>query len=324
MEKRAMVTRLALSGLLLGCSVAATACAYYDLLKAKKAFKDANQFYQAQDYRRAAAAYEEVLKYKEALAREPILKVSYFYLGNSYDLQYKPGRQGEPENDALLQKAIENYKLAAELVEEPNIKRLALQYLVAAYGPDKLNDPDQAEPIVKRMIELDPQDPTNYFALAKLYEDVGRYEEAEQALQQARERRPNDPAVYLQLAGFYNRQGEFEKTIAALEERAKIEPNNPEAYYTIGTYYWEKAFRDFRLTDAQKRDYVMKGLAAVDKALALKSDYTDAMVYKNILLRLQANLEKDPAKQKALIAEADRLRDKAQELRKQKAAGVGD
>ena len=48
----------------------------------------------------------------------------------------------------------------------------------------------------------------------------------------------------------------------------------------------------------------------------------EALVYKNLLLRLQANLEKDPAKQQRLIKDADQLRDKAQELRKQKAAGV--
>jgi hypothetical protein len=33
-------------------------------------------------------------------------------------------------------------------------------------------------------------------------------------------------------------------------------------------------------------------------------------------------MEKDPKRQQDLIKEADRLRDKAQELRKQKAAGV--
>jgi len=60
----------------------------------------------------------------------------------------------------------------------------------------------------------------------------------------------------------------------------------------------------------------------VDHALQIKPDYMEALVYKNLLLRLQANLEKDPAKQQQLIKDADKLRDKAQELRKQKAAGV--
>ena len=66
----------------------------------------------------------------------------------------------------------------------------------------------------------------------------------------------------------------------------------------------------------------MKGIEAVDKALALKSDYMEALTYKNLLLRLQANLEKDPAKQQALIKEADKLRDEAMELKKKKIAGV--
>ena len=141
-------------------------------------------------------------------------------------------------------------------------------------------------------------------------------------LQQAKEAKPNDPAVYMTLAGYYNRQGQFEKTIEALEERAANEPNNPEAFYTIATYYWDEAYRDFKLKEAEKREFVGKGIEAVDKALQIKPDYMEALVYKNLLLRLQANLEKDPAKQQQLIKDADQLRDKAQELRKQKAAGV--
>ena len=81
------------------------------------------------------------------------------------------------------------------------------------------------------MIDLEPNEPTNYFVLAKIYEDSGEYELAEQTFLQGQgSARPNDPAVYLQLAGFYNRQGNFDKTIESLNERTKVEPNNPEAY----------------------------------------------------------------------------------------------
>ena len=208
--------------------------------------------------------------------------------------------------------------------QDPKIKRLALEYLVNAYGPDKMNDPSQAEPMVQRMIELDPKESANYFALANIYEQSGNYELAEQALIKAREIRPNDPAVYMQLAGYYNRQGEFPKTIEALQARAEKEPNNPEAYYIICTYYWDKAYRDFRLPEAEKKKLIQSGVEAVDKAISLKNDYMEALVYKNLLLRLQANLEKDQAKQQALLKEADRLRDQAQELRKKRAAGAGD
>jgi predicted Zn-dependent protease len=197
-----------------------------------------------------------------------------------------------------------------------------LQYLVAAYGADKLNDPAKAEPVVQKMIQLEPGEPTYYFQLAKIYEDAGAYDEAEKMLQMAKAAKPGDPTVYMTLAGYYNRQGHFDKTIEALEERAAKEPNNPEAFYTIATYYWDEAYRDFKLKETEKRAYVGKGVEAVDHALQIKPDYMEALVYKNLLLRLQANLEKDPAKQQQLIKDADKLRDRAQELRKQKAAGI--
>jgi tetratricopeptide (TPR) repeat protein len=311
--------------LIAGMGVAAAGCAQIGQIKAMKAFKDGNKLYASNDFRGA------VTKYEEAVVADPAGELNscgtspgcvYFFLANSYDNLYRPARKGEATNDAYLTKAVENYKLASEKITDATMRTRSLEYLVAAYGPDKLNDPTMAEPIIKQMIQLSPTEPSNYFMLARLYQDSGEYELAEQTLMQARDSKPNDPAVYLQLANFYNAQGDFEKTIQYLNERIKIEPNNPEAHYTVATYYWDKANRDFRLSDKEKIQYVMDGLGSVDKAIAIKSDYMEAIAYKNLLLRLQANLEKDPKKQQALLKEADELRDKATELRKQKTAGT--
>jgi tetratricopeptide (TPR) repeat protein len=310
LSSRAMVVLVA------GMSLAATGCGQIGMLQARMAFKDANQLYSGQDYRAAAA------KYEEAIAADPNLVNAYFFLGNSYDNLYRPARRGEPANDELLTKAVENYKKSASVEQDPKIRQLALEYLVAAYGPDKLNDPAQQEPIVQEMIKLNPNEPTNYFALAKIYEDNGDYEAAEQTFLKAKEVRPQEPTVYTQLAGFYNRQGDFDKTIAALQERAQREPNNPEAHHLIATYYWDKVYRDFRLPDTEKRKFIEAGISSEDKAIELKNDYFEAITYKNLLLRLQANVEKDPARQQALLKEADRLRDQAQELRKKQQAGA--
>jgi len=321
------VSLAAVAMLAFGCVVSSTGCAKVGELKSMKAFKSANQAYQQQDYKKAAQLYEAAI---QAAPDTRPAQQSYFFLGNSYDNLYKPSRKGEEDNDELLNKAVANYEKAAEKLsasdkaEDKKLGELALEYLVAAYGADKLNDPARAEPVVQKMIQMDPSEPKNYFQLAKIYEDAGAYDEAERVYQQAKDAKPNDPAVYMQLAGYYNRQGQFDKTIEALEERASKEPNNPEAFYTISTYYWDKAYRDFKLKENEKRDFVQKGVEAVDHALQIKADYMEALVYKNLLLRLQANLEKDPSKQQALIKQADQLRDKAQELRKQKAAGVSD
>jgi len=300
-------------------AVATAGCGQVNTLKARKAFKDANTLYQTQDYKQAAERYEEVV------SLDPNVGDAYFYLANSYDNQFRATKKGDAANDAMLTKAIENYKKASEQATNPKIKKLALEYLVAAYGPDKLNDPSQSEPILQKMIEMEPKEPSNYFVLGKIYEDNGDYERAEQTYVKAKDMKPNAAEVYMTLAGFYNRQGAFDKTMDALKARATQEPNNPEAYYTIATFYWEKAYRDFTTPEAKKGEYVQAGLQAVDKALELKPDYFEALTYKNLLLRVQANLEKNPQKQQALLKEADQYRDKAQQIRnKQRAAGAGE
>jgi hypothetical protein len=64
----------------------------------------------------------------------------------------------------------------------------------------------------------------------------------------------------------------------------------------------------------------MKGLEMEDKALGLNPEYMEAMTYKNILLRMEANTEKDKKKQDDLLKQADELRNKALELQKKKAS----
>jgi tetratricopeptide (TPR) repeat protein len=305
--------------------VAAAGCGKYSVgtLKAIKAFKDGNLAYAQKDWKKAVEKYETVVQHEDSFVQVPQLATAYFFLGNSYDQLYKPAKQGDATNDAYIQKAIENYRKAADKNTEKAWKKSSLEYLAAAYGSDKLNDPAKAEPVYKEIITLDPAEPTNYLALAKLYEDSGRYDDAEAQYNKAKEVKPNDPGVLASEASFYNRQGDFAKTINALEKAAALEPNNPEGYHRVATFYWEKANKDYRLSAENKRDYIMKGLAMEDKALSLNPDYMEAMTYKNILLRMQANTEKDPQKQRDLLNEADKLRNKVIDAQKRKQTGKG-
>ena len=303
----------------------AVGCAKVNLLKGAKSYKAANTAYQTQDYKRAAELYQATVA---ADPDYPDFSPAYFFLGNSLDNLWKPSKKGEPANDKLLEDAVKAYQVAADKLmasNNPNYKKygkLALQYLVAAYGSEKLNDAGKAEPILQHMIQLDPGDPANYFMLAALYADAGVYDEAERIYLAARDARPNDPVVYTTLAAYYNKQGQFDKTMEALEQRAAKEPDNPEAYQTMAVYYWAKANNDSHLRDNEKKDYVARGLASSDHALQLKPDFSDGMVYKGLLLLLQARLEKDPVKQQDLIKKAKELHDKGEELRKKRAAGA--
>jgi hypothetical protein len=91
----------------------------------------------------------------------------------------------------------------------------------------------------------------------------------------------------------------------------------------IATFYWEKAQKDFTIPQAERLKYAKAGMEAVDKALQLNPDYTDALVYKGLLLRSQALLEKDPKLQQRLVEEAATYQKRAIETRnKQRAAGA--
>src|SRR4029079_4788354 len=109
----------------------------------------------------------------------------------------------------------------------------------------------------------------------------------------------------------------------ALEARAQKEPNNPEAHQMIASYYWEKAQKDFTISKDERMKYAKAGLEAVDKALALKADYLDAVVFKGLLLRTQALLEKDPKAAQELVKEAEGYQAKWKAIQsKQRASGA--
>lgn len=309
--------------LVIAVGLSTTACGRYSIgnLRSLMAFKEANQLYQRGEFKKAIPVYEK------AIAFNPDMGVVYFFIGNSYDNLYKATKKGEPENDANLLKAVEYYQKATEVIKDtdiqgPQIRKLAYEYLIAAYGVDKLADFEKAEPIAEKLISLEPNEPANYQSIGKLYEDQGRYDEAEAKFNKAIEVRPNEPLGYLVLAGFHSRQGNFEKQMEAWEQRAKVEPNNPEAHHSIATTLYEKALKDYTLSQATKRQYIERALQAEDTALGLHADYFEALTYKNIILRLKASMEPDAKKRQVLIEEADRLRDRALEVQKAQKASA--
>jgi tetratricopeptide (TPR) repeat protein len=311
-----MSTRLTIVRLVAvaGLSISLAACGK---LTAQKSFKDGINAYQQQNYREAIQEFEEAIQ-----TEFEYRPYAYFYLANAHDNAFKYTRKGQPENDAHLPEAEKYYRMAFDTIDPASregqgavFKKRSLEYLVGLYTEEKLNKPDQALEVGQQIVALDPKDVNNYFGMSRLYKEAGRMEEAEQMLMRAKEVAPNNVDVQLQLAGFYNSQGDFDKTMEAFEARIQLEPNNPEAYHTVAGYFEEKVRKDYTLKPATKADYIKRGLSASDKAISIKDDYVEAMVMKNLLLRQQALVEKDPAKQQALLKEATTLRDKAIETR---------
>src|SRR3982750_1510971 len=167
--------------LVCGASLVTTGCGKYSwgTLTAVKSFKDGNADYARKDWKKAAEKYEEVVKHDDAIQKLPQLATAYFFLGNSYDQLYKPAKQGDATNDAYIQKAIDNYRKAANKNQDKQWKKPSLAYPPPPSGPEKPKAPARAEPVYQEIIALEPSEPGNYLALAKLYEDAGRYDDAE-------------------------------------------------------------------------------------------------------------------------------------------------
>lgn len=107
----------------------------------------------------------------------------------------------------------------------------------------------------------------------------------------------------------------FDRKADDLERAAARQPGNAEAQHLVGTFYFEKS-RDPSVTADQRRDYLARGIAAEDRALAANADYVEALIYKNILLRMQSTMETDAAAREDLVRQADALRNRAVELQK--------
>jgi TonB family protein len=108
-----------------------------------------------------------------------------------------------------------------------------------------------------------------------------------------------------------------------LLQAAAANPTSAAAQHSVAVFFWDKT-RALGATPEEKLSYVLKGIAAEDRALAIDGNYVEALVYKNIFLRLQANLTADPAEQKRLIDEADMLRTRAISLRQVQGGIVDD
>ena len=296
-------------------SLSLVGCGQFGQLKASKHFKDANALYAQQDYRNAA------VEYKNAIEANPNLNEAYFFLANSYDNLYKPARKGNPLNDSYLQDALKNYKIASEKLvdDKPETKLLrkrTLQFMAALYAKDKLNQPDEAEPVVKQLIAMEPSDTGSYFALVRIYEDAGKVEDAEEILKQAQAAAPDKTDVWSTSAQFYNRKGEFDRAMESFQRITQIEPKNPQNFYQMAVFYEEKVRKDFTI-----KPPAGDGLPGQGHGGGRQGARAAARLLRGVDLQEPAappagrKVEKNPAKQQELIRQADEFQKKAMDMR---------
>ena len=174
---------------------------------------------------------------------------AYFYLGNSYDNQYQAEPQGRGrERRAARQGGRELPDGVREAAAPSRTSRQDARHagrssiLSAAYGADKLNDPAKAEPVVQKMIQLEPSEPSQLLRARarstrtpaptprpsrRFSERQGRQAERPGGLHDARRRTTTARASSTRRSRRSN-------------SAPQVEPNNPEAFQTIASYYWDE------------------------------------------------------------------------------------
>jgi tetratricopeptide (TPR) repeat protein len=291
-------------------------------LASRAAYRDGNGEYKQENFRKAIEQYER------AVAADPSFAEAHFYLANSHQALFRPGKEG-PDNKAHLDKAIESYKKSLEgnKADTPQLKMLrrnALGFLSSIYSDDAYRSYEDALHYAQALVDDAPGDVKGLFTLASLQEKFEKIPEAEALYKKVAEDNPQDAKACGALAGFYNKplwdgRSKFDDAVSVLDRCASLNPNDETGYYKIATFFWDKAYRDRTLSTAEKDQYADKGLLAVDKALDLKPDYVEALVYKGLLYRVKAAAiaVANPRTAQAYLDKANALRDQATEIRKQ-------
>jgi|CXWL01.1.fsa_nt_gi hypothetical protein len=110
-------------------------------------------------------------------------------------------------------------------------------------------------------------------------------------------------------------KAEFELGMATLERCVNAQPQDPIGFVVLARLLWDKAYRDPGLEDDEKLAHLEWGLRCTGRALALKKDLFEAILWRGLLLRVKAKVVSNEALQRQLDAEADALRDQVKRLR---------
>jgi tetratricopeptide (TPR) repeat protein len=227
-------------------------------------------------------------------------------------------RQGvQSFKSAQYTPAVENFKKALSLDPSLQVARLYLatayanQFIPGAESDENMKMGEQAITEFKAVLKDDPSNVNSVAGIASLYFNMKKLDDAKE---------------------WYQKQ-------------INLDPKNAEAYYSIGVIAWTKAyparmkarsdahmdpqantpFKDKKAREALcsvNGPIVEDGFTNLNKAVALRPDYDDAIAYINLMYREKADCEESLQDREKDLTAADQLVDKIKEIRNKKAAAA--
>lgn len=218
--------------------------------------------------------------------------------------------------DAQYTAASEHFKKAIQLDPELRTARLYLatayaqQFIPGAESDDNVKMGQAAIDVFKDVLKEDPNNLNSIAGIASLLFQMKKLEDAKV---------------------WYNKQ------IAA-------DPTNADSFYSVGVIDWTETYQprmalraqlhldkpEEPISDKKARDalcekanpIIADAFEKLNKAVALRPDYDDAMAYLNLMYREKADCEDTKEARSKDWDEAEKWVDKNQEIRKKKAAAA--
>jgi TonB family protein len=217
--------------------------------------------------------------------------------------------------------------LAAQTPDAKTLARDSMNNGVAAF---RSGNPEMAAEAFTHALKLDPELTAAELYLGMTYASMASRatpqtaeisRKAIESFERVLQKEPDNADAATRLASLYVSTGDPAKARVLFLALAKSSPQDPAAHYSVGATNWMLAFNKTNpLPEAERRSLIEEGLKNLDVALNLNPQYTDAVVYKNLLLRQKAELTADASERAKLLSEADELFRKALDARARKPA----
>ncbi len=238
--------------------------------------------------------------------------------------------------------AVREYEIAEKLV--PNLlpvvlnKGLACRQLMVpgAKTPANQSHVDCALNAFKRMTELAPDDGRGQQLYVQTLFDGERFDELATRYQSELREHPKSLAAINGLVQVYTRAERWEDALKWVTRRAEVASHDAEAQYGVGVFIWSRLFQKGGSGDKATYSPLVEpkqppppfgagdivgdkrvqladlGIQFLQRALAIRPTYREAMTYLNLLYRQKSIAFLDrPDDWKAAVAEANQWQQKA-------------
>lgn len=214
-------------------------------------------------------------------------------------------------------KALELYQKARqENMTFPEIDRMIGYSYIGLYNPED-QSPENQKLADSAILELQkymrkrPDDTAAREAMVNLMLNADRTQQAIDYFKGHLEEHPGDLPTVRSIATLYAKLGNFEESLNWYKEITRLDSKNAESFYTFGVVVYEKVSKNPPAEMQDRLTLIEEGKAALERAMSLRKDYFEAIVYLNLMYREHAKITEDPVVQQELLAKADEYRTQA-------------